>query len=557
MTSVPSVRLPRETCRSETPVRRFCICFAVRTLHTNKVKGVGQECPTYTDRCPASRVYNAGTPTHQHCCIPLPRCRKLVTERRTLRCPRCGNSNPETNRFCGMCGGPLRSSPSVQPTPTQPMTPRPAAPPSPSTLKTIPPAESAAAIAKLIESKIAEARAAEIKAAEAKAAQANPAEASAADTTTAEVPIAEDTILETPAAPVPSAKPAAPNPVLVKPVEPLKPSPAVATSRANPLSISPPPEAPPPARYDPPASSVPSVLGLSSPGPGRPETPASQNLDYLLEDEQESRGGVWKYILMALALALAVGFGYLRWSGQGLSGLMSGVTSGLKSKAKPSASPSSSAPQASPDSAASPQPAPDAAAPSAADTSASGTPAAGSPAPGSAEAAPAAGTPAPTTATSQPAPVSDTASAPAAAASDAASNPPAAAAPDSAGASDQAAAPAPPPKPVRKPKPVAPPVDPVIAAEKFIYGRGAPQDCDRGLQMLRPSAAKGNPKAMISLGALYQTGVCAPRDLPTAYHWFALALRKTPDDQPLQDNMQKLWGQMTQPERQLAIRLSQ
>jgi TPR repeat protein len=75
--------------------------------------------------------------------------------------------------------------------------------------------------------------------------------------------------------------------------------------------------------------------------------------------------------------------------------------------------------------------------------------------------------------------------------------------------------------------------------------------------MLRPTAAKGNPKAMISLGALYETGVCAPRDLPTAYHWFALALRKQPDDQPLQDNMQKLWGKMTQPERQLAIRLSQ
>jgi TPR repeat protein len=94
-------------------------------------------------------------------------------------------------------------------------------------------------------------------------------------------------------------------------------------------------------------------------------------------------------------------------------------------------------------------------------------------------------------------------------------------------------------------------------AEKYIYGRGAPQDCDRGMKTLRPAAAKGNARAMISLGALYATGVCAPRDLPTAYHWFALALRKQPNDQPLQDNMEKLWGRMTQPERQLAIRLSQ
>jgi TPR repeat protein len=77
------------------------------------------------------------------------------------------------------------------------------------------------------------------------------------------------------------------------------------------------------------------------------------------------------------------------------------------------------------------------------------------------------------------------------------------------------------------------------------------------MKTLRPAAAKGNAKAMISLGALYATGVCAPHDLPTAYHWFALALRKQPNDQPLQQNMEKLWGRMTQPERQLAIRLSQ
>jgi len=137
---------------------------------------------------------------------------------------------------------------------------------------------------------------------------------------------------------------------------------------------------------------------------------------------------------------------------------------------------------------------------------------------------------------------------------------PAAASPaasDSADNSDHAAAAEPVAKPAPKPKPAAKPVDPVAEAEKFIYGRGAPQNCDRGMKELRPSAAKGNPKAMISLGALYATGVCAPRDLPTAYHWFALALRKQPDDQPLQENMKKLWGDMTQPERQLAIRLSQ
>ena len=95
-------------------------------------------------------------------------------------------------------------------------------------------------------------------------------------------------------------------------------------------------------------------------------------------------------------------------------------------------------------------------------------------------------------------------------------------------------------------------------AERYIYGRGgARQDCDRGLRILRPAADQANPRAMISLGALYSTGVCTPRDLPTAYRWFALALRKQPENQPLQENLQRLWSQMTQPERQLAIKLSQ
>jgi TPR repeat protein len=103
----------------------------------------------------------------------------------------------------------------------------------------------------------------------------------------------------------------------------------------------------------------------------------------------------------------------------------------------------------------------------------------------------------------------------------------------------------------------AKPVDPVTEAERYIYGRGVRQDCDHGMRLLKPAAEQSNPNAMISLGALYSTGTCAPRDLPSAYRWFALALHKQPDNQPLQDDLQKLWSHMTQPERQLAIKLSQ
>ena len=74
---------------------------------------------------------------------------------------------------------------------------------------------------------------------------------------------------------------------------------------------------------------------------------------------------------------------------------------------------------------------------------------------------------------------------------------------------------------------------------------------------MKPVAEQGNAKAMTEMGALYSAGLCAPRDLPTSYRWFALALRKDPDNQSLQSDLQKLWGEMTQPERQLAIKLSQ
>src|SRR5208282_5257735 len=112
-------------------------------------------------------------------------------------------------------------------------------------------------------------------------------------------------------------------------------------------------------------------------------------------------------------------------------------------------------------------------------------------------------------------------------------------------------------KPVAAKPSAAKPVDTVAEAERYVYGSGVRQDCDRGLRMLKTSAGQLDAKAMISLGALYSTGTCAPRDLPTAYRWFALALHKQPDNQALQDDLQKLWSQMTQPERQLAIKLSQ
>jgi hypothetical protein len=306
----------------------------------------------------------------------------------------------------------------------------------------------------------------------------------------------------------------------------------------------------------------PSFLGLSAPaggaGSGRGDHQAdgghdalrpSSNVDYLLEDVEEPHRSRGKMILVVAALALAVGFGYLHWKRGGFDWLNAG-------EKKPSAAAMHNA-----DSAASP--AADAGPQAAAGTATSGA----NPAESSVGQAAPAQTPAPAAGDAAPAATPQSASQNSAGDSGAAASVPQAADSD---ADKQAPAVEEKPRVVAR-KPAAKPAaakpaavkpaagragDSVAEAERYIYGRGAAQDCDRGLRILKP-AAESNVKAMISMGAMYSTGTCTPRDLPTAYRWFALALHKEPDNQALQEDLQKLWGQMTQPERQLAIKLSQ
>ena len=386
-----------------------------------------------------------------------------------MRCARCGNENPETNRFCGMCGA---------------------------------------------------------------------------------------TLLQAPPALVPSTTPSAPLPFIAPP-EPVRS-----------LELAPPfthPAAP--VSDQSPVISGPSFLGLNEPAPAPRRkgslsidphsAPSAGNLDYLLEDEEErKRGGAGKFILIAMALLLAVGLGYLRWRNQGF-GWMSSGTSKSSVAAQPSDAPDAGAsvtPGVSP-------PAGDKTAPAA--VSASANP----PSPP----ADAAASSVPATKPDAPSATPDTAAAKDAVDTDGVqvttggrpvSTPATSETADSAPAprasektADKAAVPVR-AKPSAAIKP-AKATDPVAEAQKFIYGKGATQDCDRGLRLLKPAADQANPKAMVEMGALYSAGLCTPRDLPTAYRWFALALRKEPDNAAVQTDLQKLWGEMTQPERQLAIKLSQ
>jgi hypothetical protein len=391
-----------------------------------------------------------------------------------VRCARCGNDNPATNRFCGMCGATLLPAPT------------PAAPPP------------------------------------------------------------RDLVRETVPESLPPATVSLPRPPVRTPTE-----------------------VPPISGH--------SFLGLNQPsssesaraaslGRGSQLERSSGSLDYLLEDEEAPRGGgAGKIFVILMLIVLALGFAYYRWHDQ-LSALVEGTKKAVVAEPPaPDAGQTPATPTLSPDSAASsgsttpaPQntspPAGDSSAPAAAAPPPAGTNPRGTQPPASGDsatsAAPQPATGANPPAQAQPAEANNESDGVSAANSD-----------ESADPNTETAAPAPvrSAKPHSIPKPTAAtPADSVAEAEKFIYGRGGVrQDCDRGLRTLRPAAEQANPNAMISLGALYSTGVCTPRDLPTAYRWFARALRKAPDNQPLQENLQRLWSQMTQPEKQLAIKLSQ
>ncbi len=273
---------------------------------------------------------------------------------------------------------------------------------------------------------------------------------------------------------------------------------------------------------------------VPEPPPARKAEPErSRDVSYLLDEtEQENPGGLGRILLLVLGVALIGGFGYMYWLSGGKTATGKPAPSpdtllnpANTATAKVPAIPEKTVPQVKP-----------------ADSTTEGSKAAEA-APAASEepvaaVAPAQAKPAPVVTKPVRLPVAKAAKKP----------PPKP-------ALSKAAAPAA-PKPVQI-APAKPSADLVAQAEKLVYGDGVPQDCDRGLGTMRPLAAAADPRAMIALGALYTTGTCVPRDLPTAYSWYARALHKNPDNLTLEQDMKQIWGQMTLPERQLAIRLSQ
>jgi TPR repeat protein len=93
--------------------------------------------------------------------------------------------------------------------------------------------------------------------------------------------------------------------------------------------------------------------------------------------------------------------------------------------------------------------------------------------------------------------------------------------------------------------------------EAYLYGRGVPENCDEAVKNLKAASAKSNAKARGAFGTMYATGHCVPRDLPTSYLWFAMALRVDPNNQILEKDLNAIWNQMTPPERQMATRMKE
>lgn len=86
-------------------------------------------------------------------------------------------------------------------------------------------------------------------------------------------------------------------------------------------------------------------------------------------------------------------------------------------------------------------------------------------------------------------------------------------------------------------------------ATRYLRGEGVPQDCARGISLLRSSAREGNPRAQVKLGALYATGQCVTQDRAAAYQWLARAQETQPQNSYLQRTMNSLWTNMTPEER--------
>ncbi len=93
----------------------------------------------------------------------------------------------------------------------------------------------------------------------------------------------------------------------------------------------------------------------------------------------------------------------------------------------------------------------------------------------------------------------------------------------------------------------------VVAGDRYLYGRGAPRNCNQALVYFRAGAEQQNPRALSRLGAMYATGNCVPMDRVMAYNWFSRALAHDRNNHLIEKNLNILWRDMTARERQQVL----
>ena len=89
----------------------------------------------------------------------------------------------------------------------------------------------------------------------------------------------------------------------------------------------------------------------------------------------------------------------------------------------------------------------------------------------------------------------------------------------------------------------------LLRAQQYLQGRGVPQDCEQGLLYLKAATEEDDPGADVQMGALYASGHCVQQDRVQAYRWLSSAHQLEPGNPWIRKNLDELWAQMTPQER--------
>jgi hypothetical protein len=92
----------------------------------------------------------------------------------------------------------------------------------------------------------------------------------------------------------------------------------------------------------------------------------------------------------------------------------------------------------------------------------------------------------------------------------------------------------------------------LLRAQQYLQGRGVRQNCEQGLLYLRAATEEDDATAAIQMGALYASGHCVRRDPVKAYQWFNVARQQQPENRRLENNLNRMWAEMTPQERHRA-----